>query len=504
MANHTNNTGRRPARHRRRQGVSVLLTIILLIMALLMGGLAGFVIARRTDPSVHALHDANERIMELENTLTLIGFNEGDDPEGWTFDAEGAGGGFEGLAPDDDNADADDLWSDDGLLSGMLADAGEPVVVAEYDGGQLLSSEVVPAYNDALTDAVFSGSGAAQAGDELLLSVMSDLIADKLAAQKAVELGLDALDDAARAQIHAQAAEMYEARLADYIADTGNADLEAAGDGEDAEAPDPRAAAEARMTEDAGITLESIEATLTREALKQRYFDEVVKDVSVTDDEVKTCYDELLASQKSSFSDYPDECEYLHNDGELVLYRPRDYRAVRDILIPFPTEQAQDELLALMNQIEMGEMDEAWHAQVDALYAPLEEKAREAQEKLAAGAEFESLMDEYGCSDAFKTEPLRSQGQYIADDTFIYSQEFVEAALILEQPGQVSSPVRSYAGVHLVQYIGDAPAGEIPMAEVEDAVRAQALSRKQAIAYDQQRDAMLEQAHPKYYPERLH
>lgn len=501
MTQKSNRPQRRPSR-RRRQGVSVMLTIVMLIIALLMGGMAGFVIARRTDPHVHALQAANDRIMELENTLTLIGFSENDgDPEGWVYDDAVAGDASGDLAPD--AADEDDLWSDDSLISGMLTDSGEAVVVAEYAGGELLSSEVIPAYNDALTDAVFSGRDASQGGDELLLSVMSDLIADKLAAQKAVELGLDALDDAAHAQIHAQAEAVYEARLADYIAEAADAEAEA-GDTEDAEAPDPRAAAEARMAEDAGITLESIEATLTREALKQRYFDEVVKDVSVTDDEVKTCYDELLAAQKASFSEYPEECEYLHNDGELVVCRPRDYRAVRDILIAFPDAQRDEAMNLLVNEIETGEMDEEWHAQVDELYAPLEETARKVQEKLAAGASFESLMEEYGCSDAFKAEPLRSEGIYVADDTFIYSQEFVEAALMLEEAGQVSAPARSSYGVHLVQYIGDAPAGEVPLDEIADAVRAEALSRKQAIAYDQQRDAMLEAANVKYYPERLH
>lgn len=487
MAENRNQTRRR---RRRRQGVSVLLTVMLMIAALLVGGMGGFIIARRTDTSVHALQAANERITELENTLTLIGFSENADEQGdWSFDGTVPEGGADDLAPVD--AGGDDLWSDDSLLSGMLSENGEPVVVAEYDGGTLLSSEVIPAYNDALTDAVFSGRDASQAGDELLLSVMSDLICDKLAADKAKEMGLDALDADAQAQIAARAKEIYEARLADAFAFPD----------EETSEDDARAAAERQLADEDGVTLSSVEAELTREALRQRYFDAVVADVTIDDGEVQTYYDELLAKQKAAFSGAPEECEYRHNAGELIVYRPQDYRAVRDILIPFPTEQQRAEAVALMSQ---GEADDASREQADALYAPLEEKAAEAQEKLKSGQSFESLMDEYGCSEMLRTEPLRSEGIYLTGDDAAISREFVEAAMLLEQPGQVSSPARSEEGVHLVQYVADAPAGEVPLSDVEAAVRAEALAKKQSIAYDQQRDAMLEAANAKYYPERLH
>ena len=73
------------------------LAIVLLIIAILMGGVVGFLISRRTDPTIHALQEANDRIMELGNTLTLIGFSEDDDPEAWQY-GEDDGGGEDGAA----------------------------------------------------------------------------------------------------------------------------------------------------------------------------------------------------------------------------------------------------------------------------------------------------------------------------------------------------------------------------------------------------------------------
>ena len=82
MANNSGNSPRRPQgarRRRRKSGVPVMLAIVLIIMSLLMGGFAGYIVARRTDPHVHELQDTRDRVTELENTLTLIGYPVGED-----------------------------------------------------------------------------------------------------------------------------------------------------------------------------------------------------------------------------------------------------------------------------------------------------------------------------------------------------------------------------------------------------------------------------------------
>ena len=112
-------------------------------------------------------------------------------------------------------------------------------------------------------------------------------------------------------------------------------------------------------------------------------------------------------------------------------------------------------------------------------------------------------MDEYGCDPELKDEPMRSEGYYINDTSYVNSIEYVEGSMMLEQPGQVSSPLRSTFGVHLVEYIDDVAPGEMPLDEIRDAVSADTLKEKQAEYYDQQREALLEAAQVKYYPERL-
>ena len=494
-----------PKKRRRKRGVPTLLVIILLIIAFLMGGVLGFAIARNTDTSREQLQTANARIVELENTLTLIGFStDEDDPEKWVFDDSGESDGLGELSGDIGNDDFGDdlsnLWNDDTLLSGTLTEPSESVVVAEFDGGQLMSDEVIPEYNDQLTTQIFAGYSADDISDSLLQQVLSYMVSDKIIAVKAKEMGLDQLTDEDLAQINEEANEIYNDQISyytDFVTQPGMSSEEIT------------EAAAKYMEEEEGTTLDSITAELKETWWIQKYYDAVVKDVTVSDEEIQAHYNEILADQKESFSAYPDEYEYAHINGETILYNPEGYRAVRHILIGFDSEEDAAAVTDLMDQLD--QLDpatdaatiESYESQLDALFAPLEATAQEVLEKLAGGQSFESLMDEYGQDETMKAEPLRSEGYYVSANTGLWSAEFIEGSMILEKPGDISAPLRSSSGLHLVEYIGDVTAGEVPFADVYDEMAAETLSEKQSNYYEEQRAALLESSNVKYYPERL-
>lgn len=491
----TGNRGnaRNPQRRRRRpSGVPVMLVIVLLIIALLMGALAGFIVARKTDTHIHELQAANDRVTELENTLTLIGYPLGDDvdPQQWAYDSTARDSALEDLNggnPEDD--DEVDLWDDDTLLDATLPEDTDPVVVAEFEGGQLMSNEVIPEYNDRLTLLIFSGHSAEEVAEETLDSVLKEKAGDKLVALRATELGMTELSEEDLAEIRRQASENYETMISDYLAFSDEEGM-------------TRESAVQSLEEENGITLESIVESLKQNYWTQKYFDSIVKDITVTDEDVQAYYDRLVASQRQAYTEYPEEFEYDHLTGALIVYNPEGYRAVRDILIPFDVDTL-DEVATLSELIELGTADEDTQSKLDALYAPLEETAKEIQQKLADGQAFTDLMDEYGCDPDLKDEPLRSEGYYINSNSFVNSIEYIKRSMMLEQPGQVSEPLRSSMGVHLVEYIRDITPGEVPLESVKDAVSAAALKQKQTEYYEQQRNALLEAAQVKYYPERL-
>ena len=488
MAN--NPTKKAPRRRRRRPGVPVMLVIVLIIMALLMGALAGYVIARRTDTHVHELQAAQDRIMELENTLTLIGVPLDEADPQWLFDNTTGEDPLDELSGADWSQEGEeDVWSDESLLEGTLAQSEESVVVAEFEGGVLLSNEVIPVYNDQLTTQIFAGHSADEVAEATLNSVLAQMAGDKIIAIRARELGLTELTEEDQAAIEKEAAENYETQLADYIAFVSGG-------------ADSRDTAAQKLAEESGVTLESVTESVRQSWWTRKFYDDIVQEVSVSDEEVQAYYDALLVKQRETFTAYPEEFEYAHQTGEPIVFRPEGYRAVRDILIPFPDDVAE-EAADLMEQLEAGGADADAQARLNELFAPLEATAEEVQKKLADGQPFAALMDEYGCDEVLQEEPMHSEGYYISDGSYVNSTEYVDGSMMLEQPGQVSAPLRSMFGLHLVEYVGDVASGEVPLADVADAMRAGALKDKQAAYYAQQRQALLDAANVKYYPERL-
>ena len=280
MTEHKSN----PRHRRRKPGVPVMLTIVLLIIALLMGAMAGYVIARRTDTHVYALQAANDRITELENTLTLIGYPLDDevDPQQWLYDNTVNDTALQDLTGAGWDDDVDELWSDESLLDATLPEDAEPVVVAEFEGGQLLSSEVIPEYNDQLTTQIFAGHDANEVAEETLNRVLEQLAGDKIIAARAKELGMTELSDADLAGIEQQAAASYEEQLSDYITFVGDGSQ-------------TREEAAQSLAEESGVTLESVTEALKQSYWTQKFYDHIVADVTVSDEEVQAHYDALLA-----------------------------------------------------------------------------------------------------------------------------------------------------------------------------------------------------------------
>ena len=500
MANEVKNNKKRK---RRGGGVPTLLVVVLLIIAVAMGGLGGFAIARHTAPVNDELEKANERIIELENTLNLIGFPMDEDPEDWIFDDSVETSGAEDLSGKTTGGASDDLsdiWDDESLLTGTLDENTEPVVVAEFDGGQLLSTEVIPEFNDQLTTQIFAGYSASEVADSVLQTVLSYKAAEKLIALKAKAQGLDQLTDDDLKQIDAQARQLYDDQLEYYTAFVG----------EDGMSPEEiRAAAMKYMEEEEHVTLESITEDLKADWPTENFYQEIVKDVTVSEEDIQQYYKEQLAAQKENFTQYPEEFEFAHTDGELILYVPEGYRAVRDLLLPFENEDDEAQASDLLDQISQldpqsdAERIQALEAQLDPLYAPLEATANQIAEKLQSGESFLSLMDQYGKDEMMGSEPVRSEGYYINENSFLFSSEFIQGSLILDRPGQVSAPLRSPSGLHLVEYLRDVAPGDVPLDQVRDAVKAEALEVRQQAYYDEQITVMLEEANVQYYPERL-
>ena len=490
----------RPRRRRRPRGVPKVLVAFLLIIALFFGGLMGFVVANKTNTYREQLDVAQERITELENLLTMMGFSEGvSDPDDFVFDDSDASDELGDLAgASGDNSSV--LWNEDGLVSGMLESTGEPVVVAEFNGGELLSTEVIEPSNDQLATEAFGFGDAEADSAETLQTVMATLVADKISYLKAQELGLTELTAADMAALTAEMQLYYEEQKAFYR-DTVNVT------GMTAEEAD--AAVEQYLREEIGITLEALVAEEKENYWRVKLFNEVTNAEAATEEEIQAAYDALLADQKARFTAEQDEYEFAIMSGETIAYNLEGYRFVKHILLTFddPADAiAVEDLYAQIAELNPDtdfEQITALQEELNGYYAELDAKADAIIAELNAGADFDAMVAQHGQDEGMAYEPTKSTGYTISANSLRFSTDFVEGCMMLENVGDVSVPVHTVSGVHIIKYIGDVTPGEVSIDAVRATLEAEVLADKQELSYINQEAQWITDANVKYYPERL-
>ena len=75
--------------------------------------------------------------------------------------------------------------------------------------------------------------------------------------------------------------------------------------------------------------------------------------------------------------------------------------------------------------------------------------------------------------------------------------------MALANVGDVSEPVRSEYGIHIIKYVSDAVEGEVGLDAVRDALESEVLTQKQDEAYNAAVEAWVEEADAKIYKDRL-
>ena len=94
-------------------------------------------------------------------------------------------------------------------------------------------------------------------------------------------------------------------------------------------------------------------------------------------------------------------------------------------------------------------------------------------------------------------------GYYVSAASSMWDTAFRDAAMALENIGDVSEPVVSSSGVHLIYYNSDVPAGAVDMESLRDVLTAEALESKQGDVYAAQYEEWLSAATVKKYPKVL-
>ena len=270
-----------------------------------------------------------------------------------------------------------------------------------------------------------------------------------------------------------------------------------------------RADAEAQLlgegyTEDTFIS-EFLESQTSNELIT-RLRTHVAGDVAVTDEDVQAHYDELVKEDQDMYgSDVGTYEFYTQYYGQPSYYTPEGYRGITHILLPVDEEllNAWKDLQARLEEQDGGETEgtdggetatetpeepvtqEMVDAAKQAILDSVKEKVDEINAKLADGASFEDLILEYGTDTGMADDERRANGYPVHAGSIMYDSNFAGAAMALEKVGDISDPVVSQFGVHILHYVKDIPGGAVELTDdIRATLKEQVLEEKKTEAYD--------------------
>lgn len=379
-----NNRQNPPRRRRRRRRMSLGGGHRLIIIALLVGALGGYLAGHGAQNGTLVeretqLANANSRIADLESALTMMGVDPNQEV-------------FEDLTPLVEGATVGDLVGEltpvannNALVEGgdMLAQSEdaqqEPQVVAEFDGVQVMSDEVLDVYNASVNSLLLNGQDVSEFADSLLEQALNTVVTDKIRYLKAEELGLTTLTAEDEAAIDAQAQAQYESYLEFYMFE--GIDDETA-----------LAEAEERLAAD-GNSLEDLREQYAQDWWEQKLQDYVTADLTVTDEALEETYALYLEQQRDLYDADPAQYELARRyGGQTVTYNPEGYRTIKLIFLPFDTEtsmrvsEINGKLFELAGGEDPDQIDQL-EGELETYYAQLETTAEEILDRIAQGEE---------------------------------------------------------------------------------------------------------------------
>lgn len=340
---------------------------------------------------------------------------------------------------------------------------------------------------------------------------------------------------------------------------TEDEDPEAAEENAQAEGEDIDAQVDAFFLENTGMTLQEYREEVYKQVKLEKLGNALAKDVTASDEQVKARYETDLQSQKEAA--ITGETYYesvVTGDSDLIgaytLHKASGYQLVKHILFTF-TEEQQDELEALQETIDdekstksdaetakseaeaakltaedAGDTEEAaaqqkiiddkdaiistqsarietlqnqYFARRDELAAGNVAKAQDLVARLKAGEDFDTLLAEYGEDPGMKQGASSITGYLISPTGYGFDETFVDAAQQLTEAGQISDPVVSDFGVHIVKLLYGTDEADLPYDLVKSIVQPLADEDAQQTAVDEGIQKYADELGVKVYPDRI-
>ncbi len=359
---------------------------------------------------------------------------------------------------------------------------------------------------------------------EYLNSSLDMLVENELLRQKAPELGISLSEEEKqekREEVNAEFELIKEQIRSEVetelgVADTGE-DTGAEGE-QPAESPAPTQSAEAESPAPA-VDEAAIEAEVEKRYQEyitesdfspDKYYDmlcgqlltekvaEYVKGLAaVSDEEVKKWYDDTIALQQKEMDEDPTVFASNMNSNLICTYVPEDTIAVKQVLIKFK-DQDVAEVAKQLYSTDKAQAMKLLEAQIEVLNPQM----LEIKTKLEAGEDIDKLIKDFGEDEGMTTGAAATIGYLVGESTTTYLEEFKNAAMALKE-GQVSAPVATYYGLHVLKNIKTYKKGVIPFDGLKDSIKTALLPGNQQKKYEETIEQWKSEADIKYDRARL-
>ncbi|HNW86513.1 MAG TPA: peptidylprolyl isomerase [Candidatus Limiplasma sp.] len=339
--------------------------------------------------------------------------------------------------------------------------------------------------------------------------------------QKIQEYGLDQFTDGEMAEINKAVDEAYDRSLA-TVRTNHFSHTELTGDA-------LQQAMEAKLAELGYVTREQLLQSAKQSKAEEKLRAMVVKDVTVSDDEIQSWYDAAVLSETEAYSLNLAQYQADVENGSIICYIPAGYRYIKNLLVYLsddmqaaiknqnraitarqttldatlaalgklssnPTDDTQDEQ---KNREELTALSQTLQAEIDQLktslktftenaFGALQPRVDALMAKIDTGADFDALIETDGEDPDALIEPVKTTGYLVCAVSTMWVPEFTEYGMALAKVGDISVPFRTRYGIHIVQYASDLTSGKVPLAEVYDRIRADLLTAKQDAVYNAQ------------------
>ena len=397
-------------------------------------------------------------------------------------------------------------------------------VILKMGDTEITKAQVEEAVNTELYEMAeyysYFGSSLDTSDPEVIASAQSSAIAalkqDMVLRAKAAELGLDQLTDEETAQAKEDADSGWESAKS-IVKSSYLSEEEKALEGEALDQ------AILNKLEELGVHYEDYEEQAKDTVLSAKMKDYIVKDVEVSEEEIRTEYDSKVAADEEKYKEDASSWTTADRNSTTLYYTPAGIRRVKQILIKFKEEDQTaiddanakitsansriTDAEAILNNEEAAEEDktlaqadldtakadlEAAQAELkaatDAAFANLDEDADAVLAALAENPDsWDQLMEEKNEDPGMKPGTAGAEKGYaVCANMAGFDSAFVDAAMALQSVGDVSGKVRGETyGYYIIKYFSDETEGPVDYDSVKDAIQSSLLSTKQNETYTQ-------------------